>query len=81
MNKTEIINVTKKIFNCFSKTCNTITERDSFTTLTENKLPVAENVQHLIISTNKSTLASTLPRFVVRWVNFVILPFFTQNII
>lgn len=68
MNKTEIIIASENIFNRLSETCYAIAEKDFFIPPAQNKWSVAENVQHLIISTNTSTLAFTLPRFVVRWV-------------
>lgn len=68
MNKTEIKTAAENIFNRLSEACYAVTEKDFFIPLAQNKWSVAENVEHLIISTNTSTLAFTLPRFVVRWV-------------
>lgn len=67
MNKTEIITASENIFKQFTETCSAIDET-AFFKKPENKWSVAENLQHLIISTNTTTLAYTLPKFLVRWV-------------
>ncbi len=67
MTKTEIITATEKIFNRFSATCAGIDETVLFKR-PENKWSAAENMQHLIISTNMSSLAYWLPKFLVRWI-------------
>lgn len=67
MTKTEIITGAENIFNQFSEHCNSITENDFFKR-PENIWSVAENLQHLIISTNTTTLAYQLPKFLVRWI-------------
>jgi hypothetical protein len=67
MTKTEIITGAENIFTQFSEHCNAITENDFFNR-PENKWSVAENLQHLIISTNTTTLAYQLPKFLVRWI-------------
>ncbi|MBL7703198.1 MAG: DinB family protein [Ferruginibacter sp.] len=66
MTKTEIIQDAEKIFSRFSQTCSVIDE-PVFFNRPDEKWSVAENVQHIIISTNMSSLAWYLPRFVVRW--------------
>lgn len=65
MTKTEIITTAENIFNRFSVTCNSIPETTVFKR-PENKWSVAENMQHLIISTNTTSLAYRLPKFIVR---------------
>jgi hypothetical protein len=67
MNKTEIISAAENIFSQLSQTCNGIDEVAFFRRPGE-KWSVAENVQHLIISTNTSSLAWYLPLFLVRWI-------------
>ena len=67
MIKTEIIAGAENIFNQFSETCNAMAE-NVFFYQPENKWSVAENMQHLIISTNTTTLAYNLPKFLVRWI-------------
>ena len=67
MTKTEIITATENMFNQFSATCSNINETLFFKRLV-NKWSAAENMQHLIISTNTTTLAYALPKFLVRWV-------------
>ncbi len=65
MTKTEIITAAENIFNRFSETYNSIPEITVFKR-PENKWSVAENMQHLIISTNTTSLAYWLPKFLVR---------------
>ena len=67
MNKPEIIIAADNIFNQFSATCNSINETVFFIR-PQNKWSAAENMQHLIISTNTTTLGFSLPAFLVRWV-------------
>lgn len=65
MMKAEIISATEKIFAAFSNQCNNTGETAFFSKPTA-KWSIAENVQHLIVSTNTTTLAFSLPRFLVR---------------
>jgi hypothetical protein len=67
MTKTEIITAAENAFAQLSQTCNGIDEIAFFKRPGE-KWSVAENVQHLIISTNTSSLAWYLPLFLVRWI-------------
>jgi hypothetical protein len=67
MTKEEIIIAAENIFNRFTQTCKD-TEETLFFERPDTKWSVAENVQHLIISTNTTTLAYSLPKFMVRWV-------------
>ncbi len=67
MTKTEIITAAENIFKQFSETCSTINESRLFKR-PENKWSAAENMQHLIISTNTTSLAFWLPKFLVRWI-------------
>ena len=67
MTKTEIIPATQAIFNAFSVTCSSM-DTAPFFERPDGKWSVAENMQHLIISTNTSTLAYALPKFLVRWI-------------
>lgn len=68
LTKEEIITAAEKIFNAFATVCEGVNEDNFFTKPSPEKWSVAENVQHLIISTNTTTLAYTLPKFIVRWV-------------
>jgi hypothetical protein len=65
MTKTGIITDAEKIFHQFSETCNSMDEALLFKKPDE-KWSAAENIQHLIISTNMTTLAYRLPKFIVR---------------
>lgn len=67
MTKNEIITAAEKTFSSFTSYCNTIDATIFFDKPT-TKWSVAENVQHLIVSTNTSTLAYALPKFLVRWI-------------
>lgn len=67
MTKNEIITATEKIFTQFTNCCSTITPAAFFDNRSA-KWSVAENVQHLVVSTNTATLAYTLPKFLVRWI-------------
>ena len=67
MTKSEIKAATENAFNRFSETFKNIDESLVFKKRTDT-WSVAENVQHLTISTNTTTLAYRLPRFLVRWI-------------
>jgi hypothetical protein len=67
MTKSEIITAAEKIFAAFTTYCSSINETAFFDKPTA-KWSVAENVQHLVVSTNTSTLAYWLPKFLVRWI-------------
>src|SRR4051812_23412317 len=65
MTKTEIIHAAENIFAGFTKTCTDVDDAGFFNRHGE-KWSVAENMQHLIISTNTSSFAWYLPKFLVR---------------
>jgi DinB superfamily len=67
MNKEEIIAKTEKAFLAFKNYCNTVDE-NLFFAKPGAKWSIAENVQHLIVSTNTSSLAWLLPKFLVQWI-------------
>lgn len=67
MTKPEIITAAELAFTRFSETCNAV-EESRFFKKPGTKWSVAENVQHLIISTKTSSLAWWLPKFLVRWI-------------
>jgi hypothetical protein len=67
MIKQEIITAAREAFTQFAKTCRD-TDETFFFERPEGKWSVAENLQHLIISTNTTTLAYSLPKFLVRWI-------------
>lgn len=66
MTKKEILTAAENIFSLCTTYCNRINETDFFEK-PNSKWSVAENIQHLIISTNTATLAYSLPKFLVRW--------------
>lgn len=66
MNKREIIAKSQEVFIQLTDTCNAINNLRFFEK-NGTKWSVAENLQHLVISTKTSSLAFRLPRFVVRW--------------
>ena len=65
MTKEEIIIATEKISTQLSQTCNAISEAVFFE-WPEDKWSVADNIKHLILSINTTTLAYKLPKFFVR---------------
>lgn len=65
MTKTEIITAAGKSFAQFSDACYSMDEALLFKK-PDAKWSAAENMQHLIISTNMTTLAYRLPKFIVR---------------
>ncbi len=67
MNKKDILPASKKSFTDFTNYCNNLNEVSFFAKPNE-KWSVAENVQHLIVSTNTSALAFFLPKFIVSWI-------------
>jgi len=67
MTKTEIIAAAEKSFTRFSDACNNMDESLLFKK-PDAKWSAAENMQHLIISTNMTALAYRLPKFIVRLV-------------
>lgn len=67
MTKEEIIPVVEKVYLAFTRYCDAIPET-TFFNKPGSKWSVAENVQHIITATDTSTLAYSLPKFLVRWV-------------
>ncbi len=67
MTKEEIVAATEKTVEAFSQVCNGADDLVFFKRQ-GNKWSVAENIQHLIISFNTTTLAYSLPRIFVRWI-------------
>ena len=67
MTKPEIITASETIFRQFTDTCQGIDESLMFLK-PGDKWSVAENIKHLVISTNMTNLAYTLPKFMVRWI-------------
>ncbi len=67
MNKREIISAAGNIFNQFTATCKSMDETLLFKR-PEGKWSGAENIQHLIVSTNTTALAYRLPKFLVKWI-------------
>lgn len=68
LTKQQIITASEKTFAGFSMACKTVDGNLFFKRPTEDKWSIAENIQHLITSTRVTTLAYTLPSFIVRWV-------------
>lgn len=67
MTKTAIITASENIFSQFSETCDRIDETAMFAK-PGLKWSVAENIRHMVISTNMTTLAYRLPKFIVKWI-------------
>ncbi len=57
----------EEIFKAFTSICKNTDDTFFFAKLND-KWSIAENVKHLIVSTNTTTLAFTLPAFLVRWI-------------
>ena len=68
LSKDQIISAAEKVFAAFTKACEATDENLFFKRPSAEKWSAAENIQHLIISTNTTTFAYTLPNFIVRWV-------------
>jgi DinB superfamily len=68
LTKEQIITASEKIFVDFSTVCKNVDDNIFFKRIAANKWSIAENVQHLIISTKVTTLAYSLPAFIVGWV-------------
>jgi len=68
LTKRNIITAAEKIFETFSNTCAAVDETEFFKRPAPDKWSVAENIQHLIVSTKTTTLAYALPAFIVRLV-------------
>lgn len=66
MNKQEIITASENIFRQFSETCSGMNDETLFARPSD-KWSVAENIQHLVISITTTTLAYSLPKFLVKW--------------
>lgn len=67
MTKSAIITASENIFRQFSETCSRIDENSMFAK-PGAKWSVAENIRHMVISTNTTTLAYRLPKFMVKWI-------------
>jgi hypothetical protein len=67
MTKEEIIMATEKEFTLLSSICTQIDDIIYFASPNE-KWSIADNVKHLLISTNMSSLAFWLPKFLVKWI-------------
>ncbi len=68
MTKEEIVNATKAEFELLKNSCSQIDDAIFFAPSLPNKWSIADNVKHLLISTNMSSLAFWLPKFLVRWI-------------
>lgn len=66
MTKEEIISASEKTFFQLTDYCSSLNDTD-FIKPFGDKWSVAENVQHLILSTKTTSLAFWLPKFIVRW--------------
>ncbi|MBK8608602.1 MAG: hypothetical protein IPL84_01240 [Chitinophagaceae bacterium] len=66
MTKADIITASDTIFKQLDACCNAIDE-NLFFKRPENKWSAAENMQHLILSTNTTALAYWLPAFLIKW--------------
>lgn len=68
LSKDQIIIAAVRSFDAFTEACTAIDEAYYFKRPAAEKWSVAENMQHLVVSTNTTTLAYTLPAFLVRWI-------------
>lgn len=68
LTREQIISEAGKAFDAFAKKIAEMEETVFFAKPSADKWSAAEHVKHLIISTNTTTLAYTLPVFIVRWV-------------
>jgi DinB superfamily len=66
MTKTAIMTASEAIFKKVADSCSGMEEAVFFEPR-QGKWSAAENLQHLIISTNLTTIAYSLPHFIVRW--------------
>ncbi len=66
MNKEQILTASKNTFDSLTVFCSNVNEEFFFEKRTE-KWSAAENLQHLVLSTNVSTFAFSLPLFIVKW--------------
>jgi DinB superfamily len=64
----QIILTSKAIFEELADYCMNIPENIFFDHPSNNKWSIAENIRHLVISTNTTTIAYSLPKWIVRWV-------------
>lgn len=65
MNKAEIIAASNKIFGEFSDYCLNVSDEIFFRQPTD-KWSIAQNVDHIVISTKQTKLAYSLPKFIIR---------------
>lgn len=66
LTKKEIIHAAENMFNQFTGFCEALDDQQFFKVPVAGKWSVAENVQHLVVSTSTTTLAYSLPAFIVR---------------
>jgi DinB superfamily len=66
MTKTAIMTASEAIFKKVAESCSGMDET-AFFEPRQGKWSAAENLQHLVISTKLTTMAYSLPRFIVRW--------------
>jgi hypothetical protein len=65
MNKAEIIAASNKIFGEFSDYCLNVSD-EIFFRQPKDKWSIAQNVDHIVISTKQTKLAYSLPKFIIR---------------
>ncbi len=65
MNKAEIIVASNKIFGEFSDYCLNVSD-EIFFHQPRDKWSIAQNVDHIVISTKQTKLAYSLPKFIIR---------------
>jgi hypothetical protein len=68
MTKEEISIATNQQFEKLKTICLQIDDTIFFANPSQNKWSIANNVKHLLISTNMSALPFWLPKFLVRWI-------------
>ena len=67
MRKEAILSETTKVITNFSTICSNVNDAVFFESV-DGKWSVADNLKHLLISTNISALAFWLPKFLIRWI-------------
>jgi hypothetical protein len=68
LSKQELIDLSVTVFQELRAYCLKIPEDAFFEYPSNGKWSIAQNIRHLVISTNTTTLAYSLPKWILRWV-------------
>jgi DinB superfamily len=68
LTKQQIIDTSLRLFKELQDECGQIPEEDFFEYPSNGKWSIAQNIRHLVISTNTTTMAYSLPKWILRWV-------------